>query len=111
MLSDEKLKEILEGAEGEITKYLIDEAKKSVADKINYELQDELSKIVKDFIENELAPDIRTALMNNKPVIMKSVVKMSNKMADALSEKLLADLVENLGSSYTRGQIWKALFD
>ena len=111
VMTEEQMKEILEGAQEEISIALVEEAKVSVAREFRYKLDGEIAAITKKFIADEIAPELRAHLVANKSDILEAALGSSTEIALAIHNSLTETLVKNLSNSYSRKKIWEALFD
>lgn len=108
--SDEIMAEI-ENHRDELVAHMVEETKQSISNQISWSLRDEISKLVKNFIADEMAPQIKSALTESKPAILLAVTKMSEELSEELAKAMLAEAKENLQQSYKRAEILKKLFD
>jgi len=110
-MTEEQMKEILEGAQEEIAAALVEEAKLNVARELRFKLDRELTVIVTEFIKDEIAPEIQAHLLANKSVILDAALGTSNEVAEQIGTAILKSVTENLSSGYKRKRVMEALFD
>ena len=110
MITAEDLQKLLAEHEDEIRHSVIDEVKTQIKSDLAWSLCQEISAIVKKFLAEDIAPEIRAALVENKPVILAAVVEAANTMGALLTEGMVAEVKERMEKSYQRSSIIKALF-
>jgi hypothetical protein len=110
MITAEDLGKLLAEHEQDIKDSVIDEVKAQIKCDLEWSLRQEISAIVKTFLTEDIAPEIRSALAENKPVILAAVVEAANTMGALLTEGLVSEVKERMETSYRRQNIVKALF-
>ena len=110
MITAEDLQKLLAEHEDAIKHSVVDEVKAQIKSDLEWSLRQEISAIVKKFLTEDIAPEIRAALVENKPVILAAVVEAANTMGALLTEGLVAEVKGRMETSYQRSSIIKALF-
>ena len=111
MFSEEEMQAILEGAKDDIRASLVEEMRKGMKDTVKWELQKELQIIIQEYIKDEIVPEARAALTEDKPVILKAVIEGANEAGNLLCAAIVEDFKEKLSKSWTRSNILKAMFE
>ena len=110
MITAEDLQALLAEHETAIKHSVIEEVKQQIKTDLAWSLRHEVQKVVEKFITEDIAPEIRSALVENKPVVLAAVVEAANTMGALLTEGLVAEVKERMEKSYQRSAIVKALF-
>ena len=80
-----------------------------ITEELKWGLPDTLSKICADFIEAEIAPQVRDHLASRKGVILEAAIAATDEIGEELAKKLVTKATENL-AGYRGSDILKALF-
>lgn len=110
-MTEEDIKELLEAAKPSV----IESLKKELSDGITYEAKAELGNQirahVKKWTQENIIPEITKSLIESKD----GMISLGVKIGDAISEELVkgatASIKENMEQSYSRKQIFSALFN
>ena len=107
--------------EDQLKKFLADNdesikaaVKQKMIDKLledyRWDIGDQVSKIVNEFIATEIAPTIREHLQSEKGAIMEAAIKATAGISEAVATTMIAKAKENI-DSYQFRSIMKALFE
>lgn len=107
---EETIAEIAREAFIEAKKDLIKKEASSVSWRLNSALETEIARVVKDFVDLEVAPVAREMLLQNKQQISEAVAAGTLEITKVLMASAISTLQENL-KSYKRREIMKALFE
>lgn len=110
MLTDEQKQEILNEAFEQVKAGVIKNAINHVDWNIKNELSTRTNELVKDWVLNELKPELVASLNENRSFLIEAAIISAETMAKSLAEGMAAAMAENLASSYSREKILKALF-
>ena len=110
ILSEEQQKEIIADAMEQIKSAVVSEATRQITWDVKNEVGKQIHSIVEDFIQVEVAPELKKLMIENKSLITDAAVTSANEMAEMLAKSITAKMAENLGTSYKRTEIFKALF-
>ena len=109
--SDEQIKELLDAARPDVVAGLKQELTKS----IEWEAKNSASRVITEtvnaFMVEEIVPEIKRRLTEDKEAIIATALVGAPQMAEALAASMLATMKTNLESSWKRGEIFKKLFD
>jgi hypothetical protein len=112
MIDKEQLVQMLETHEQELKGAILEQLKKSIEHDIAWSLQQEISAIVKKWMAEDIAPEVRAALVETKPAVLAAVAEAAEAVGHGLAEAMVAQCKENLErSSYKRAGLIKALFE
>jgi len=111
ILTEEQKKEIIEGALEEIKQAVIKEATSEVSWQAKTTTSSAVHDIVEEFINKEVKPELLVSLREKKSAIIEAAILGAENMAVMLAKAMAASLAENLGTSYKRNAILKAMFD
>jgi hypothetical protein len=110
-LTEEQVKAIIKGAEKELQSLVVEETKKQLATSLTYIINAELREIIQQFFRDEITPSIKSALLMDKPAILKAVVGVAEEIAEELRKALIGGAVQNLSNDYNRRKLLKELFE
>lgn len=110
MLTVEQQESIIAEAMEQMKSQLVASAISSVEFQIKQRVADATKAEVDAFFLEEVAPDIRLALVSNKEAIIKAAVVAANDMAETLAKEMSAELAERLGNSWSRKKIFDSMF-
>lgn len=111
MFTEEQAKELLNGAMPEIRKGLVESMKRDLVQQLSYTMSEHVQREVKAFMEKEIVPEIKVALLDNKPVILKAALAMADSTTSILQEAMIQQVKDKLKDSWSRKAVLKALFD
>jgi hypothetical protein len=111
MFTAEDLSKILADHEDEIKKHVLGEIKEQMRIDLMYSLRAQIDVAVKKFLAEDLAAEIRAQLVESKPAILAAVGEASVTIGQFLTDGLVAEAQKNLGESYKRRNVLKALFE
>jgi len=110
-LTQEQVESIINESMADIKEHVISEAKR----KIEYTIADviavEVKDVVQTFFRDEIKDDLKTSLVASKETIIKAAIDASQDIAVSLAKAMTSALTENLANGYTRGKIFKEMFD
>ena len=110
MITKEQLVTMLESHEEELKASVLKEIEHSILRDIELTLRQEIGAVVKKFMTEEIAGEVRAVLVENKPVLLAAVVEAANAIGELTSQALVEQVKESLKSgSYHRQGILKAL--
>ena len=110
VLTDKQKQEILDEAFEQVKAGVIENAIHHVDWNIKSELAKRTNELVKNWVTEELGPELITSLDENKSVLIEAAIISAEKMAETLASAMAGQMVENLSSSYKRNEILKSLF-
>ncbi len=111
ILTEAQIADILDGAMEHIRKAVIDEAIQNAAHTVQVSLSQTVTGVVREFVKEELAPEIVTSLRENRSALIEATIASAESMAVQLATAMSEELAQNLGSSYKRKKVLAALFD
>jgi len=110
VITKEQLVTMLESHEEELKASVLKEIEHSILRDIELTLRQEIGAVVKKFMTEEIAGEVRAVLVENKPVLLAAVVEAANAIGELTSQALVEQVKESLKSgSYHRQGILKAL--
>jgi hypothetical protein len=108
-MTEQDLNDFLEANKAEISANI----KRTIIEKMTNSMQYQLSSAATDainaFINEEVVPEVRKHLMENKGPIIQSVISATAVIGDELQKKMVGKATEAL-SGYDAGNIIKSLF-
>lgn len=111
MITAEDLEKLLAEHEQAIKHTVIDEVTAQIKKDITWELNTQISAIVKKFLNEDIAPEIRATLVESKPVILEAVANAAVVIGQLLTNGLVEDAQKKMKDSYGRRGVIKALFE
>ena len=110
VITKEQLVAMLEDHEEELKASVLKEIEKSILRDVEYTLRQEIGAVVKKFMTEEIAGEVRAALVESKPAVLAAVAEAANTIGELTAQALVEQARENLKSgSYHRQAILKAL--
>ena len=110
MFSEEEITKILEDAKDELRANLVEDMKDRLKTSVEYTLGAEVRKVIEEYVKTEIVPDLKAALIEDKPIILKAAIKGANEIGEVLSKALVEDMKAKLGKEYTRRNIIDAIW-
>lgn len=110
MFTEEEIAQILEDAKDELRASLIKDMKDRLKSSVEYTLGAEVRKVVEEYVKDEIVPDLKASLIEDKPIILKAAIKSANEVGEILAVALVDDMKEKLGKDYTRRNILNAIW-
>lgn len=110
VLTEEQQASIISEAMESIKTAVIERATNQASYTAKNAIQASVTKIVSEFIQEEIAPDIVAALVASKETIITAAVVSAESMATQLAKAMTDKFAENVASSYNRDKIIAALF-
>lgn len=107
---ENEIKELMNIDTDFIKKKLQEEMQESIIREINYGLQDEIREVANEFIEEELADEIKKMLIEVKPQIIGELQESIIKICAGLGESLVKNATGNLSDSWNVRKIAKEIF-
>jgi hypothetical protein len=110
ILTDKQTSEIINGALEEIKKAVIHEATNEVSWQAKTTVSTAVHDIVEAFINEEVKPELLVALREKKSALISAGILGAEDIAVMLAKAMSEKMAENLGTSYKRSEILKAMF-
>lgn len=110
MLTDEQKQEILNDAFEQVKAGVIENAITHVDWNIKHELSTKTNELVKEWVLNELKPELVASLNEKKSFLIEAALLSAESMAESLANIMAEKMAENLANSYDRKKILEALF-
>ena len=110
MFTEEEIAKILDDAKDELRANLVEDMKNQMKSSVEYTLGAELRKVVAEYVKDEIVPDLKARLIDDKPIILKAAINSANEVGEILSKALVEDMKEKLGKDYTRRNILNAIW-
>ena len=111
MLSDEQKQEILNEAFEKVKNDVVENAISHVDWNIKNELSTRTNEVVKNWVNEVLAPELLISLNENKGVLIEAALVSAETIATELAKAMTSAVIENMSSSYSRKKIVEALFN
>lgn len=87
-------------------------AKKDIEEKLKYSVSDAVTVTVKQFLTDEIVPEITKQLVANKDKILESMLSSIDDIAKEFSKKMHEQAIDNLVEKpWNRREIFKKLFE
>ena len=106
----DEIQKIIESSHDEIVSTVKTQLKQEVIESLTYNFRSEISKIVADYIKDNLADDIKKMLDNEKENMLKEIQKSCVTIAAEVGKKMVETATTNLTSSYKSENIVKQIF-
>lgn len=106
---EDYIKKALENSKEEIQNAVLEKVKDDVINNYYWSLKDSISKVVKEFFEEEMSDQIRGVLSENKELFMNEIQNGIADVAVEISKAMAKTAAENL-VSYKGKDILKNLF-
>ena len=106
---EDYIKKALEDSKEEIQSAVLAKVKEEIVSNYYWSLRENISKIVKDFFEEEMAEDIKGVLSENRELFMKEIQNGIADVAVELSKAMAKKAGENL-AGYQGREVLNKLF-
>lgn len=104
------IQEILNANKSKFKEAAIDIAQKELVEKIRWQISDPVNACIKEFIENEIRPEIMNSLIKHKPQIIAGLSEIIIGIGESIKEILAKKAAENLAHGWKLDKIIKELF-
>lgn len=109
-ITNEEVQAALDAARPEIIKRLVKEFSDEVQRTVKWEMDKQVAKFVEDFFKTEIIPDMRVALVEEKPILLAAAIEGANQIGAALTQALVDEFKKKVSQSWERGKILEAMF-
>jgi hypothetical protein len=75
-----------------------------------WDISDQITKIVNEFIATEIAPEVKSHLQSEKGAILEAAIKTTANLSDLIAEAMTKKAAENL-KGYRFSAVMKAIFE
>jgi hypothetical protein len=110
MLDEKAMEELLEAAKPSV----IEGLKKELSNSITYDMKNkvvgEIGKYVEEWTKRELIPEIANHLIESKEGLISIGKALAPALVQEIVKAMTISLSENMKQSWTRGEVFKALF-
>lgn len=107
-MTEQELTEFLEANRARIMEASRDAMIEKIKDSMKWSLPDAINHVVRDFLTNEIAPEVGKMLAEQKDGILKAAKQSASALANALAEKMTEQAVKSL-DGYRAEEVFKAL--
>lgn len=108
-MNEQEMKKFLADNGDRIAERVRDQMIEQIAETYHWQVPDTVNKIVKEFMNDKIAPAIREHLQSNEGPIVAAAIKATDQITDKLSEVMVTKAVENM-NGYRFGQTIESLF-
>ena len=112
-MSDEikiDVQSLLEESRGQVVAAIVDDAKRRLPWTIGNQIAEEVQPVVKQFVADEILPELRAQLLEQKAVIVEAAAQAAVAIGESVAKTLVAQAMSNANDSYKRGKIMDAIF-
>jgi len=106
-----EIENIIENSHDEIVKTVQDQLKQEIISSLTYNFRDDISKIVSDYVKNNMTDDIKKILDIEKPNMLTEIQKSCTTIAAEIGKTMVETATKNISSSYDAEQIIKKIFN
>ncbi len=89
---------------------LVERLSQSLADKLQWSLNDKVGDLVTEFYEAEVAPALSAELHSQKDEIVSAFRAHAASVGDVIAEAMVSKVEATLECDYDAEKVWKALF-
>lgn len=107
-MTEDDLKKFLDDNRESILKSARDNIIARISEGMKYQLPDTYAKVVAEFLEKEIAPEVGKILMGQRGAIIAAVTASAATIGDELSKKMTETALKAL-SGYNANEIFKKL--
>ena len=112
-MSDEikiDVQSLLEESRGQVVAAIVDDAKRRLSWTIGNQIAEEVQPVVKQFVADEILPELRAQLLEQKAVIIEAAAQAAIAIGESVAKALVAQAISTTSDSYKRGKIMDAIF-
>lgn len=109
MLTEQQISEMVKDSIPDIKAAIKIDIAEAIIKESRYAVSSQVSKIVAEWAEKELAPEVTRILIESKDGFIKAIGDFANQLNDELVKTLLGEAKKNLTQSYNRTKIIDAL--
>lgn len=110
-MTEEQLAEMMTSCEEEVKKGVKERIVRIITEKVNYQVEFEVSQMVGKFVNEHILPAVKEHLLSSKDALIKAGCVGASTCGDQLAKALETQFATKLNDSYRRGQILKAMFE
>lgn len=111
-MTEAELKEFLDANKADIQQAVRQKMIDRLLSTHQWEITGQITAIVNEFITNEIAPEVKKFLADNKGPILEAACAGASEIGDNLAKALVAGVAKNLDpESYKFRGVMKALFE
>ena len=109
LLSQDDIKKIIGDNKDAIKKTIETTIADTVIEQLTWKLKYEVEEVVNTFFDEEIKPEIKTILLQNKDAIIEEVSKASIEVASLITAEIVKKATKNM-TTYSGGEILRKLF-
>lgn len=110
MLDQKDLEELLEAAKPSVIEGLKKELANSITWEMKSKVNEQIGAHVKAWVEKELLPEITKHLIESKEGMISLGKALGPAIVDEVVKAMVLSLSENMKNSWSRGELFKAMF-
>jgi uncharacterized protein Yka (UPF0111/DUF47 family) len=107
---ESEIKEIVESSHDEIVSTVKKQLQQQVIETMKYNFREDISKIVTEYTEKDLAPDIKKMLDAEKENILAELQKSCITIAAEVGKAMVETATKSLSNSYSSSEVIKKIF-
>ena len=101
---------LLDESRGQVVAAIVEDAKGRLSWTVGNQIAEQVQPIVKQFVADEILPELRVQLLEQKAVIVEAAAQAAVVIGESVAKALVAQAVSNATDSYKRGKIMDAIF-
>lgn len=101
---------LLDEGREQIVSAIVADAKSRLSWTVGNQLAEAIQPVVKQFIADEIIPELRAQLLEQKGVIIEAAAQAAVAIGESVAKSLVSQAMSNANDSYKRGKIMDAIF-
>ena len=101
---------LLAESHGQVVAAIVADAKQRLSWTVGNQLAEQVQPIVKQFVADEILPELRGQLLEQKGVIIEAATQAAIVIGESVAKALVAQATSSANDSYKRGKIMDAIF-
>ena len=101
---------LLDEGREQIVAAIVSDAKQRLSWTVGSQLAEAIQPVIKQFIADEIIPELRAQLLEQKAVIVEAAAQAAVAIGESVAKTLVAQAMSNANDSYKRGKIMDAIF-
>lgn len=107
-MTEDELKQFLANEKDAIAAAIRAKAIEAMTDSVRWQLPQSVTKAVGEFFEEEIVPEVKKSLADQKGPIVEAAIKAASEIGDLVAAQMVKQAVESM-TGYRSGDVIKAL--
>lgn len=101
---------MLDESRSQVVAAIVDDARRRLSWTVGEQIAEQVKPVVKQFVADEILPELRAQLVEQKGVILEAAVQAAIVIGESVAKSLIAQATQSANDSYRRSKIMDAIF-